>query len=171
MTPSATSPWFLNISRDGHLTTSLGSLCQCIIPLSGRSYQASVLPSKHMPIRLSKEALATLPIRSCLVASRKKQTEGGHRTFFFSSVKMGLMYWEVQLGTRRCWWVKSEGRGQPQLYSKWGCWTGSTSRDPIPFAGVILHLSGIQASQHRGIWEEGKAASRSFHVTKENHCW
>lgn len=66
-----------------HLTTSLGSLCQCIIPLSGRSYQASVIPSKHMPIRLSKEALATLPIRSCLVASRKnKQKEVTEHSFF-----------------------------------------------------------------------------------------
>ena len=34
MSLSAVSPWFFNTSRDSDATSSLGSLCQCIITLS-----------------------------------------------------------------------------------------------------------------------------------------
>ena len=34
MSLSATSPWFLNTSRDSDSTTTLGSLCHCITSLS-----------------------------------------------------------------------------------------------------------------------------------------
>jgi len=40
---SAPSPWFLDTTRDGDSTTSLGSLCHCIITLLER--KCSLIPN------------------------------------------------------------------------------------------------------------------------------
>ena len=63
MSPSTTSTWLLNASRDGDPTASLGSLFQCLITLSVKKF--FLISSLNLPWRNLRQFPLTLSLVTC----------------------------------------------------------------------------------------------------------